>query len=138
MTRAGAKRGISLAAVAMVTLLAGCKEEAQASEEGFNLPSGRAVSFLDIVTDTAGTAGATARFRFVDATLSPGEDRSEDMQVLCDTYALARIDGMVPSPQQIIIALADRELPHGEAHPEAVQFFEAYGVENGTCIWEIF
>lgn len=136
MARTAQRLGLTAAAIALV--LAGCREETAEAGEGINLPSGRPVSFLDIVTDTAGAAGATARFRFIDATLKTGEDRSEDMQVLCDTYALGRIDGMVPAPRQIVIALADRELPHGEAHPEAVQFFEAYGVQDGSCIWEIF
>ncbi|MCB5409886.1 DUF6497 family protein [Pseudogemmobacter faecipullorum] len=136
MAMAGHRVSLLMATVAM--LLAGCKEEAAAAQEGLALPSGRPVSFLDIVTDTAGAAGATARFRFIDTTLQQGEDRSEDMQALCDTYALGRVDGMVPAPQQIVITLADRELPYGEAHPEAVQFFEAYGIKNGSCIWEIF
>ncbi len=59
------------------------------------------------------------------------------MQALCETYALPRIGGMVPEPQQIVIVLADRAVPFGEAAPEAVQFFEAYRPENGACIWEL-
>jgi hypothetical protein len=43
-----------------------------------------------------------------------------------------------PIPSQIIISLEDRPVPFGEADPEAVQYFEAFRVENGACIWEVF
>jgi hypothetical protein len=123
-------------AAAGLLALAGCQEEAPA-EGGVTVPSGRAVSFLDVITNAPGADGATARFRFVAPDLQAGEDASADMQALCDSYALPRIEGMVPAPQQIIIVLSDRAVPFGEAAPEAVQFFEAYRPENGACIWEL-
>ena len=43
-----------------------------------------------------------------------------------------------PQPSQIVISLSDRAVPFGEADPEATQFFEAYRVEGGACIWEMF
>ena len=67
-----------------------------------------------------------------------GEDRGEDMQKLCDTFALERVAGMVPAPRQIVITLADRPVPFGQTDPEAVQLFEAYRLENAACIWEMF
>ncbi|WP_232831607.1 DUF6497 family protein [Pseudogemmobacter bohemicus] len=113
-------------------------EEAPAAEGAIALPSGKSIEWLDVRTDTAGVEGATARFRFIDKSLKPGEDRSEDMQTLCDTFALERVAGMVPAPRQIVIMLADRPVPFGEADPEAVQLFEAYRLENAACIWEMF
>ena len=114
----------------------GCKEEA--AGDAVKVPSGREVQALDVITNAPGTDGATARFRFVVPGLRRDDDWSADMQALCDQYALPRIEGMVPAPRQIIIALADRVVPFGEAAPDAVQFFEGYRVTNGSCIWEVF
>lgn len=126
----------ALTSAAALLALVGCQEEAPA-EGGVTVPSGRAVSFLDVITNAPGADGAAARFRFVAPGLQAGEDASADMQALCDSYALPRIEGMVPAPQQIIIVLSDRPVPFGEAAPEAVQFFEAYRPEEGACIWEL-
>jgi hypothetical protein len=126
------------AAVCASALLAliGCKEDAPEGE-GIAVPSGRTVAFLDVITNAPGTEGSTARFRFVAPDLQPGEDASVDMQALCDSYALPRISGMVPEPQQIIIVLSDRAVPFGETAPDAVQSFEAYRPQDATCMWEL-
>ena len=122
-----------------LALVAACQEDAPAGD-AVAVPSGRALSLIDIVTNAPGPAGATARFRF----LAPGLSRDEaetaaaDMQALCDGYAIQRIDGMVPAPQQIVISFAGAAVPFGEAAPDVVQFFESYRIENGACVWEVF
>ena len=104
------------------------------------VPSGRDLSLIDVITNAPGPAGATARFRF----LAPGlqskdlEAASADMQVVCDSFALERTDGMVPVPQQIIITFMSEAVPFGDAAPDVVQFFESYRAENGACVWEVF
>lgn len=130
-----------LLALSVVVLAAagGCEEEAP-DPDAISVPSGRALELIDIVTNAPGPQGATARFRF----LVPGlresdlEGSAADMQALCDTYALPRIGGMVPAPQQIIISFASEATPFGEPAPEIVQFFEAYRIESAACIWEAF
>ncbi|MFN5997228.1 MAG: DUF6497 family protein [Paracoccaceae bacterium] len=128
-------------ALMLVVLAAiiGCKDEAP-SGEAVTVPSGRALTLIDIVTNARGPEGATARFRFLAPGLSPeeAESASVDMQALCDSFAIDRIDGMVPAPQQIIISFASEAVPFGEATPEVVQFFESYRPENGACAWEVF
>ncbi len=130
------------AALAASLLLAagGCDDPPPSGADGAALavPSGRDVAFLDVVTNAPGPDGAAARFRFVAPGARKGDDWSGDMQALCESYALPRTDGMVPAPQQIIISIADRPLPFGEAVPEAVQFFESYRIEGTACIWEMF
>lgn len=131
---------VALALTLTTCLAAGaCEDESPPPEgEAVAVPSGRTVHLQDVITNAPGTEGATARFRFVVPGLKQDEDWAEDMQVLCDTYAMPRIAGMVPAPQQIVVSLADRALPFGEAAPEAVQFFEAYRVKDGSCMWEMF
>ncbi|MCB6179706.1 DUF6497 family protein [Rhodobacter sp. Har01] len=134
-----ALRRLTAALAAGLLLAAGaCDQGAPAAGETVKVPSGRVVQVLDVITDTRGTNGAAARFRFVVPDLKASEDWSADMQALCDSYALPLTKGMVPAPQQIVIALADRAVPFGEAAPEAVQFFESYAIQSGSCIWEMF
>lgn len=131
-------RIIAAAAASLLLAGGGCEEKAAPVGDTVAVPSGREVQALDVITDLQGPAGATARFRFVVPGLKPDEDATADMQAICDSYALPRSDGMVPSPQQIVITFADRAVPFGEPAPDAVQFFEAYSPQGGACIWEMF
>jgi hypothetical protein len=127
------------AVLAALGLVAACQDDAPAGE-AVETPSGRALSLIEIVTNARGPEGATARFRF----LAPGLQQEDaeaalaDMQAVCDGFALERIEGMVPAPQQIIISFASEVVPFGEPAPDVVQFFEAYRPENGACQWEVF
>jgi hypothetical protein len=120
-----------------VTLLAACQEDPPGGD-GIAVPSGRDLSLIEIVTNAPGPSGAAARFRF----LAPGLTQDDavaaaaDMQALCDSYALPRIDGMVPAPQEIILSFSAAAVPFGEAAPDTVQFFESYSIATGACIWE--
>ncbi|KAF0116101.1 MAG: hypothetical protein FD150_586 [Rhodobacteraceae bacterium] len=127
------------ALIGALALVAACQDETPAGE-AVSVPSGRALTLIDIVTNARGPEGATARFRFLAPGLDPAEAESAamDMQALCDSFAVKRIDGMVPAPQQIIISFASEAVPFGEAAPDVVQFFESYRPENGVCIWEVF
>lgn len=128
-----------LVLMSVLALAAGCKEES-ADGEQVEVPSGRELRLIDIITNAPGPEGATARFRFLAPGLQPAdaEAAAEDMQAVCDSFAVGRIGGMVPAPQQIVISFADTVVPFGEPAPDVVQFFESYRVENGACIWEVF
>lgn len=107
------------------------------------VPSGQAITFLDVIHDAPGAAGLTVRFRFLAPGIAPDggvdfETAVADMAHLCETYALPRIAVTGPIPAQIIISLSDSPVPFGEATPEVTQFFEAYSIEGGLCIWEAF
>ena len=62
----------------------------------------------------------------------------DDIVWLCENWALPRIAAPAPRPSQIIISLADREVPFGAFDPEAVQIFEAFRLppDRDTCEWE--
>jgi len=124
-------------AASLFLALAGCNDEPPLGD-AVTVPSGREVAVLDLITDVPGPKGATARFRFVVSGLTSADDPSADMLALCSSFAVPRLADITPEPQQIIIVFADRAVPFGESAPDAVQFFEAYGVKNETCIWEMF
>jgi Family of unknown function (DUF6497) len=108
-----------------------------------DVPSGQPVTLIDTVLNEPGPAGVTIRYRFLAPEIAPGASISFDTAVidiaaLCDSYALPRLTDTDPAPDQIIISLSDRLVPFGQTDPEATQYFEAYRIENGTCVWELF
>jgi Family of unknown function (DUF6497) len=107
------------------------------------VPSGQVVTLQEVVWNAPGVDGLTLRFRFVAPGIAPGgevdfEAATADMLALCQTYAMPRMTEFGPQVQQIVISLADRAVTFGATEPDATQFFEAYRVEDGTCIWEIY
>ena len=108
------------------------------------LPSGQTVTWIDTISDAPGPNGLTMRFRFLAPAIARDggtvgvEAAQGDMQVLCDVFALPRLSVTGPKPSQIIITLSDRPTEFGVPDPEATQYFEAYSIEDGACIWEVF
>ncbi len=111
------------------------------AEDAVPVPSGQTVTFQDAILNEAGPQGQTARFRFVAPAIAQTVDFDTavaDMQHLCDSYALPRVTGTGTLPQQIVISLSSEPVPFGESAPDVTQFFEAYRLEDGACIWEVF
>lgn len=139
----GPLRGATIVTLALVALARPVlAENAAPSGPAIPVPSGVEVRWLETLSDTQGPEGLTLRFRFVAPQVAgPGYDPDKaatDMQALCDTFALPRLSDLGPQPAQVVIALADRVVPYGEIDEEAVQFFEAYSVADGSCVWELF
>ena len=113
-------------------------------EEEIKVPSGQVVSLLDVITNAPGADGLTERFRF----LAPGiarqgggvtaEVAGRDMDWLCQNYALPRVANTGPQPGQIVISMSDMDVPFGESAPQATQFFNAYSITDGKCVWDMF
>ncbi|WP_210530344.1 DUF6497 family protein [Rubellimicrobium arenae] len=88
------------------------------------------------------TAGGLARFRL----LVPGlggegasyDDVAGDFAWLCESLALPALDANGWRPVEVVIALSDREVAFGATDPEAVQFFEGFRIDDGTCIGQAF
>lgn len=127
---------LTLAVLFAVLAAAGGCEDAPPAGDAVTVPSGRDLRLIEIVSNVPGPEGATARFRFLAPGLTEADiaASADDMQALCDGFALARISGMVPQPQQIVISLASAEVPFGQAAPDSVQFFEAFSVTSGACV----
>ena len=119
-------------------------DKASAAPEFIPVPSGQEVRFLDVIRSEPGPEGLTLRFRFIAPAIAReggvvnAEAEQEDMAALCSGYALSRLPVSGPQPAQVVIVLSDREVPFGETAPEATQYFEAYSIADGMCIWEPF
>jgi len=128
----------------MIRAAAFCLIALPAWAQEIPVPSGQSITYVETVQNQPGTEGLTYRFRFVapaidrDGTAMPIEEAAADMDYLCASFALSRLPGVGPVPSQIIISLMDRAFDFRTSAPEATQFFEAYRIEDGTCIWEGF
>ncbi len=124
---------------AMVELGAGA-----AQAEAVDVPSGQPVEFLERLIEPDNYDGMTWRFRFVAPQIARDggtvslETAIADMDALCAGFALTRFNSTGALPSQVIISLADARTVHGVAAPGVTQFFEAYAVEDNTCIWKGF
>jgi Family of unknown function (DUF6497) len=113
-------------------------------EEVIEVPSGQKVVLLEVITNVPGPAGLAARFRFLAPAIArqggsvDAETAAADMDFLCQSYALPRLSSLGPQPAQIILSMSDQDVPFGETRPEATQFFNAYSIADGTCVWEMF
>ncbi|KNG92531.1 DUF6497 family protein [Pseudaestuariivita atlantica] len=107
------------------------------------VPSGQFVTFHDFVSDAAGE-GLMYRFRFVAPDISPAGrgltfvEVADDMVHLCQFYAVPKVSEVGPRPRQIVVSLMERAIDFGESDASVTQFFEAYSVQDGLCIWELF
>ncbi|RWR08675.1 DUF6497 family protein [Paenirhodobacter populi] len=107
------------------------------------VPSGQEVHWVETLHDLQGPAGLTLRFRFVapglgtDSAVSP-EQVEDDMQALCNDYALPRVSNTGPQPAQIVISLSSRAIPFGSADETVAQYFDAFSIVDGACVWELF
>lgn len=112
--------------------------------EAIQLPSGQTVTLIEALSNIPGNDGLAIRYRFLapaiarDGGTIDADTAGSDMDWLCNTYALPRLPKYGPQPAEIIISMADRDVPFGEDHPEATQFFNAYRIEGGACEWEMF
>lgn len=112
--------------------------------EEVTVPSGQPVTFLDAIHNEPGADGLTLRFRFLapeiarDGGTVSFDVAAKDMLALCNSYALPRVAQTGPMPAQIVISLSDVPVTFGQSSPEATQFFEAYQIKDGACIWDFF
>jgi len=114
-------------------------------QDALEVPSGQPVTLQDVIWNEPGPEGLTARFRFVAPEIARDtgsidfDTAIEDMDFLCDTFALPRIQTITgPKPLQIIVSMSDVPVEFGMITPEATQFFEAYSIAEGACQWESF
>jgi hypothetical protein len=132
-------------AVAVAGLAAGVAGGAAGgalADQPIAVPSGQVVTLQDVIWGP-GPEGLVARFRFLAPAIARDggtvdfETAAADMEYLCNTYAIPRVETVTgPRPEQIIVTLADRAVPFGSAAPEATQFIDTFHLTDGRCIWE--
>lgn len=107
------------------------------------VPSGIAVTLHEVLLDEI-MSEQWVRFRFIAPRLGSGAGQVSfdvaaiDMDYLCDATAVPYVRDHALNPARIVISLADRVVPFGDRDPAATQFFGAYRLEDGRCIWEEF
>ena len=115
-------------------------QQDEAKEERLVLPSGLEAYLLEMLWNERAT-GLAYRFRFVAPDLTGQEDfetTMTDLEYLCNSYAVPRLSNIGPQPKQIVVSIADRESEFGVIDPDLNQVFEAYRLDQGGCIWEMF
>ncbi len=125
-----------------LSLLAGAAmAEITAKEEApVTLPSGLEATLQEMLWDRPG-GGLVYRFRFVAEGFEGVDDIESvmaDLEFLCNAYAIPRLANTGPKPGRVIVSLADQPSEFGVFDPEITQIFEAYSVQDNTCIWEMF
>ncbi|WP_294623503.1 DUF6497 family protein [uncultured Roseovarius sp.] len=127
------------AALALWASVAAAQQD-EAKEERLILPSGLEAHLHETIWNERST-GLAYRFRFVAPDLTGQEDfetKMTDLEYLCNSYAVPRLANIGPQPSQIVISIANRESEFGVIDPDVIQIFEAYRLNQGGCIWEMF
>ena len=107
-----------------------------------NPPSGLVLELTDIILDAQPDLDTVyTRFRFMVPELAEGdvpefEVLARDFEYLCNEFALPIVLKSADPVDRIVISYSDRPVGFGETNPDARQFFEQFGVQNGACIWE--
>ncbi len=106
------------------------------------VPSGYEYYLQEMLFETRQDNSQVARFRFVMPLIGHEgvtfDEVEFDFLFLCETQALKALENDPKNVDQVIISLSDRETDFGSTTSVATQFFEAYSIENGSCIWEGF
>lgn len=105
------------------------------------LPSGAGVAFHDAIWEED---SGTLRLRYVvPAVADPAfadrdADIHADMEWLCRTQALVMIGVSGHAWEGVTITMMAQPVVFGDTAPDVVQFFEAFVLQDGLCVWDAF
>jgi hypothetical protein len=108
------------------------------------VPSGQAVTLLDIIWNSQGPEGPAPRFRFVAPAIAKNggsvdyEVTEADVMDLCQTYVITALAQKGVAAPLVLVSIADRAVEFGVSDPEATQYFETFSIDGSTCSREIF
>ncbi|SFM51853.1 hypothetical protein SAMN04488042_10888 [Shimia aestuarii] len=110
-------------------------------EETPAVPSGNEIHLQEILLETRDDKLRVARFRYIMPLIRQGVEFAEiedDFFHLCIGVAVPYLTTQGETVDQVVISMADRETEFGVMDTLATQYFEAFTVQDGTCIWEGF
>jgi hypothetical protein len=114
---------------------------AGALEDNPAVPSGIAITLQEALVDQLPDGTRVLRLRYVAPALAGSAtgfaDVEQDFAHLCG-LALPKIVSENQDVTKVVVSLSDRETEFGVSNPDATQYFEAFHLENNTCIWEGF
>ncbi|MGH1578383.1 DUF6497 family protein [Planktotalea sp.] len=105
------------------------------------VPSGQTVTFLEKRVDLEANI---VRLRFVAPDLASPLTRpsfeaiGDDLEALCSEFGLKELLKDAPRPNQIVVSLSAQPIEFGVADTDVQQVFEAFSVQNETCMLEMF
>jgi hypothetical protein len=106
-----------------------------------DVPSGQSVTLLEKRVELDADI---VRLRFIAPDLASPLTRpsfealGEDLEALCSEFGLKVLLKDSPLPAQIVVSLSAEELEFGVSNTEVEQVFEAFSVQNDTCMLEMF
>lgn len=116
------------------------------------VPSGQTLSLMEVIAEdgmedgleSAAGGGILHRFRFLAPDLASPLTRpsfealTADIEELCAAYAVPYLQESNEEATRVVVSLSAEPVVFGQVSPEIVQVFEAFSLENGTCILEMF
>ena len=106
-----------------------------------DVPSGQSVTLLEKRVDLDADI---VRLRFVAPDLASPLTRpsfealGDDLEALCNEVGLKNLLKDAPLPAQIVVSLSAEPIEFGVSNTEVEQVFEAFSVQNDTCMLEMF
>ncbi len=109
-------------------------------EESPVVPSGMAMTLQELREDVQPGGDIWLRLRYVapELTAQSYAHVEGDFAVLCQTQAVPHATQQGVNAVQAVISIASDPVEFGASAPEVVQFFEAFRLKDGLCIWEAF
>lgn len=115
-----------------------------ADDHQFYAPSGLVFDPPEVIFEPVGVLATQAkrlRLRFVAPQISDTEkfgfEKLEaDFEYLCTVSGLKIAKRSAPKLEQIIVSISSDPIALGETVPSVAQYFDAFSVVDGTCIWD--
>lgn len=113
---------------------------ASATDTPIETPSGLTVYLQEFIEEPG--LFPLLRARFVAPTMTADTPEPEtvlgDMEHLCNTVAIPHAQVAGEMPTQIVVSVSAEAMEFGTLDPDIPQYFEAYSVQDGTCMWELY
>ena len=127
----------------LVGAIIGAVLASAATAQPVAVPSGIEVTRMEILQDRM-MGELWLRFRYLAPRIGKDTGRVTydvavyDIDFLCAQDAVPHVIEQGLDPARIVVSMSDRPLEFGATDPAATQFFGAYRLEEGRCIWEEF